>query len=172
MKYLITFISVSLLCDAATDFKWNNKEEIETWFNDIAVSVSTFLRGDPGENAAKQFADALNPSDDFEEYLTDHTIVGRSNWLEHVKGIPTLVNSFEAFYDIDLWEERQVATSFVYIWNFIDDSKMTSRGKLTAVWNKNGEVSRWIYFGKSGSTKAVSDKFGELKDIQSKKQDL
>eukprot|EP01084_Bolivina_argentea_P216654 368024_1 len=161
------------ICHGTTNFEWNSKEAVDTWFSkDLTPALTDFFNSSGGDVAITKFANAIKASDDFEEYVLDQAIVGKTTWMKFAAGLPTMVNSFEAYYDIDMWESRHVMASFFYIYTFIDGTKVTANGKITGIWNKNGELHRWIYFGKSGSMKAVLLKFGELAEIQSQKNDL
>ena len=141
-------------------FEWKSKEDIQSYFtNEFGPTLAKYMKGDASFD---EFASALRIDEDFEEYFLSKSVIGFENWKKYVIPLNGITKEAYAMYDIDLWDKRQALISFIYVYTFHDDSTIIGRGFVSALWNINGNLSKWTYHSKGNSLKAVEAKFIDI----------
>lgn len=141
--------------------KWRNKEQVEEFFDGAANNLQLMLNG---EITTEQFAEKLEIAQDFEEYIDENVVSGKSEWISYFGSIRSSVKAMsEIKYEIDYWTRNTALVKFDYIYKFLDDTELTVRGHITTIWNDDGELSKWIYFSDPDySFKTMSFKAGQV----------
>eukprot|EP01083_Nonionella_stella_P074811 203043_1 len=157
---------------SSEDFEWKDIQEIQTWYDDtLAAALSKWWGGSENSLAVtKEFADSIKMGSDFEEYILDARIAGRDNWTTWItdKNAPKYVKSMNAYFDIKYWHARHVSVQFFYLYEFVDGAQRHANGEITSVWNKNGELIKWIYFANPTTFGAVFAYMDELAQSDTK----
>ena len=148
--------------------KFKNIGEVQAFYANGGDHVREFIAGNI---TAEEFGKELGIADDFEEYVGDARIIGKSQWLEMVGNTRLAIKSMETIWDVESWTQSSALVSFFYIYTFMDDSTMNARGKEIGVWNEKGEVSRWIYFSTNGSLEACMAKMDQFIGNEMNKRD-
>ena len=147
---------------SSSDFGFDSKDEVQKYYDNFLENLKSYLVD--GIIDIDELGDNISWSkDNFEEYTSNESIIGYSNWRERAKVFPLVVKSMEGCINVLLWHRRHALAEYHYFYTLIDGSTFINTGKIATIWDKNGKMIRWAYFADNkNQTQKLSAKVKEI----------